>query len=107
MLYFLVAFIALTTIKQWNPLFTPHAAFLRPDDSHPSAYPLHGHHNTATCATYDSVPNLDLTLDVNSMGSNWHFYFIPAGLKTHTTGDTAVGHVTQYFMRCPSDAITA
>ena len=103
MLYLLVAFIALTAIRQWNPLFSPQAAIHRSNDRHPSTYARHSHHNMATCTMYDSFPNLDLALDINSMGSNWHFSYTPTGLKTHTVGcmthtasDTAVGHVTQH-----------
>jgi hypothetical protein len=86
MLYFLVAFIALTAIKQWNPLFSPQAVVHPLDDSCPSTYPHHHYHNTATCAMYNSFPNLDLILDDNLMGSIWHLYDMVTGRKTHNAG---------------------
>jgi len=105
MLYILVALIALTAIKQWNPLFSPQAAIHRSDD-YASTCAHRGCHNMLTCTTYDSFPNIDLTLDVNSVGSNWHLYHIPTGLETHTVGcvthtagcttHTAFSHVTQH-----------
>ena len=96
MLYFLVAFIALTAIKQWNPFFGPQAAFHHSDDSCPSTYAHHSYHNAATCAMYNSFLNIDLTLDHNLMGSIWCLYYIAAGFNTHNTGHTAhnKGHTT-------------
>ena len=72
MLYLSVAFIALTAIKQWNPLPSHHAAIHCSDSSH------HGYHDALyTC---DSFADLVLTLDINVMG------YFATGLKTHTTG---------------------
>jgi hypothetical protein len=85
MLYFLVAFIALTVIKQWNPSFSPQAAnyqVCHSDDSRPSTYPLHGYHNTYV---HDSFPNINLPLDHNLMGSIWPPSYIASGCKTHNT----------------------
>jgi hypothetical protein len=66
MLYFLVAFILLTTIKQWNsPLFSPQATINPSEDSYPLEYSLHQHlqvySSIATCTRYDnSFPCLEL-----------------------------------------------
>ena len=88
MLYFLVTFIALTAIRQWNPLFSPRAVIYSSDDSCLFTYPRHRYYNTATCAMYNSFPSLDLTLDDDLMGSIqvWHLYNMAAGHKTHNTG---------------------
>ena len=86
MLYFLVTFIALTTIKNWNPLFIPQDVIHPSADSCPSTYPHHHYHNTATCTMYNSFPNLNLSLDNNLMGSISHLYDIATGPKTHNTG---------------------
>ena len=60
MLYLSVAFIALTAIKQWNPLPSHHVAIHCSDSSH------HGYHDALyTC---DSFADLVLTLDINVMG---------------------------------------
>ena len=86
MLYFLVTFIALTAIKNWNPLFIPQDAIDPSADSCPSTYPHHRYHNTVTCTMYNSFPNLNLSLDNNLTGSVWHHYDMAAGPKTHNTG---------------------
>jgi hypothetical protein len=74
MLYFLVAFIALTTIKQWIPFIHSSAFVLYP--------PIHLDYPT----TYDSFSSVDRTLDHNTMGSISHLYYFTAGCKTHITG---------------------
>src|ERR1700679_2370384 len=86
MLYFIVTFIALTAIKNWNPLFIPQDVIDPSADSCPSTYPHHRYHNTVTCTMYNSFPNLNLSLDNNLMGSVWHLYDMAAGPKTHNTG---------------------
>ena len=108
MLYFLVTFIGLTTIKQWNPLFGSQAMIHPSDDFCPSAYLHHGYHNTTTCDVYNSFPDLDfnnLTLDNTFMESLWHLCDMAAGRKAHNTGcithntgcmtHNTAGHVTQ------------
>ena len=65
MLYFLLAFFLLTTIKQWNsPLFHPQAAILGhllEDSCCPFKYSPHLYRNTMTYTRYDdSFPHLDL-----------------------------------------------
>ena len=88
MLCFLVAFIALTGIKQWNPLFCPQAAIHFLYDSPESIYPYNPHPycNSITCATYDSFPYLDQRLDNRlTHRSIRHIYSVAAGHKTHHT----------------------
>ena len=82
MLYFLLAFFLLTTIKQWNsPLFHPQAAILGhllEDSCCPFKYSPHLYRNTVTYTRYDdSFPHLDLIFrDLK----------IEVGHKTHNTG---------------------
>ena len=111
MLYFLVAFVAFSAFKQWNPMFGPQAAIHYSDDSSPSTYPHHCYHHTQTCTTYDTFHSLDLTLDDNSLRSVSHLHYIAAaahktdnpgctshnlGCMTHNPGLTAhsPGHMT-------------
>jgi hypothetical protein len=101
-----VAFIALSTITQCNPLLSPQAAIHLLDDSH-STYPYHSHRNTnhfTSCATYNFFHNINWTPDPNPMpvGSIWH---ISTGHTTHIPGLTTragrtithntTGHLTQ------------
>ena len=74
MLYFLVAFIALTTIKPWISFITSSAFVLSP--------PI----LLDYCAMYDSFSNVDRKLDHNTMGSISHLYYFTPGCKTHITG---------------------
>ena len=97
MLYFLVAFIAFSAFKQWNPIFDPQHAIRRSDLTCPSTYPLHGYRYTRPYAMYGTFPNLDLTLDDNSLGSIWQLYYVAAGRKTHNPGckTHSAGRMTQ------------
>src|ERR1700678_943251 len=107
MLYFLVAFIAFSAFKQWNPIFDPQTHTRRSDHARPSTYPLHGYRYTRPYAMYGTFPNLDPTLDDNSLGSIWQLYYVAAGRKTHNPGckTHSAGHMTQH--NCLSNAITA
>ena len=115
MFYFLVAFIALTAIKQWNPLFRPQAAVYCSFDSCLSAY-KNGFHVTTCPMDGNTFPYLDLSLKTNSMKSILHPYYIVTGLMTHNTslmthsnvGRTThnmAGHMTKHksfvsFFKC-------
>ena len=105
MLCFLITFIALiTTIKQWIPLFSLQVAIHTLDGCCSFTYPFHDCSNTMTCALYDSFPNLDPMLDVNSIGSIW--YLVAGhktqnatqntGHKTHTSKTGPMTHSTSY-----------
>src|SRR5271156_1172712 len=92
MLYFLVALVALTAIRQWNsPLFGPRAVTHYSDDSD-SIYPHHGYHITMTCTMYDPFHNAVLTLDRNLLATIWHLYHVPAGRETHTSNTGCMTH---------------
>ena len=76
MFYFFVAFLALTAIKQWSPLFSPQAVHC-PYDSCLSY--KHGYCNaTSFPMDKNSFPDLHLSLTNNSIVSIWH-----PGHKTH------------------------
>ena len=103
MLYFLVAFILLTTIKQWNsPLFSPQATIKPSEDSYPLEYSLHQHLQvycgTATCTRYDnSFPclelisgNLKFAIGYKNHNVGCMTHNNNTGLATHNN----VGHVT-------------
>ena len=104
MLYFLVAFIALTTIKQWNPLFSNQTT-IDCSTSPLSKYHNHGYRYMAGMAY--NFPSIDH----HSMGCIESFYGITAGhkthipghkthiysLKTHNFSHTTAGHEIQYI----------
>ena len=87
MFYFIVTFIALTTIKQWIPLFSPQPAIHHLNDSclSPFTSPCHSYRNMEPCSICDFLPNLDQTFDI-SLGSNLHPHHVASGHKTHNPG---------------------
>ena len=85
MLYFLVAFIAFSAFQLWNSLFDHQAVIQCCNDSCPSTY-SHHYRYTWTCTMQDSFPDLDLTLDDNSLVSIWHLYYVAAAHKSHNSG---------------------
>ena len=78
MIFFLVAFLALTAFKQCYPLFRPQATISCSETYHPSSSCLHHDYNHDE--TYDSFSNNDVA------GSILHLYYIAAGHKTQVTG---------------------
>ena len=96
MLYLLVAFIAFSAFKQWTYMFDSQAAIHCLDSSCLSTYPRHYYGYTQTCTTYDTFPNLDLTLDDTSLRSIWHLNYVATGRKTHNPGHMThnSGHIT-------------
>ena len=81
MFYLLVAFIALTAIKQWNILFNTQAAVYCSYDSCLTTYE---HHYWNTTAMNENLSlNLNQSLQNNSMTSIWHFYYIGTGYRTY------------------------
>ena len=80
MLYFLIAFLALTAFTEWNSLFIPPAAICS-YHTHLSMY-KHGYHNTVTCCI-EEIPNLDLTLEKDVIKSILSLFYLSSGHKTH------------------------
>ena len=85
MLYFLVAFVAFSAFQLWNSLFGHQAVIQCSNDSCSSTY-SHHYRYTWTCTMQDSFPDLDLTLDDNSLVSISHLYYVAAAHKSHNSG---------------------
>ena len=84
MLYLSLVFIALTTIRQYNSLFSPQEEVHPLDNSCLSRNLHHGNRVTPTFATYDSFLYLNLMLDnIKSMGFVWHLCHVATGCETH------------------------
>ena len=82
MFYPLVAFIALTTIKQWNLLFNTPAKVHCSYDFCLTTYE-HRYWNTTICAMDENLfLNLNQSLQNNCMTSIWNFYYIGTGYRT-------------------------
>ena len=75
-------------------MFDSQAAIHCLDSSCLSMYPRHYYGYTQTCTTYDTFPNLDLTLDDTSLRSIWHLNYVATGHKTHNSG-----HITHNLGR--------
>ena len=87
MLYFLVAFITFCVFKQWNPMFSPVIHSL--DDSCPTRY---GYHYTWTSTVYHTFPILDPTLDKNTLGSIWQFYYVATSHNIQNPNPGCITH---------------
>lgn len=87
-------------------MFGPESVIHHFNDSCPSKYPLQCYHDTWTCAMYDTFPNLDLTLDDDSLRSIWHLYYVAAGHKTHKLGLMTHNHNTGRMTQNKSYALS-
>ena len=84
MVYLSLVFIALTTIWQYNSLFSPQEEIHPLDNFCTSRHLHHGNRATPTFDMYDSFLSLDLMFDnIKSMEFFWQLCHVATGRKTH------------------------